>query len=124
MQKMGRDPREIEHDREEDWLRFRADVFPEFLREAPAALEALASQRYPLMVPTEQCSIRSTGRQRGEPSESWYPVRRRLAWGLPVRQQGVRVATPLQLGLLETRRGGAVYGHTWVGDLVIGRHKG
>jgi hypothetical protein len=50
--KTGRDPRQEENDAGEDWLRFRAEAFTQFLREARAALDRQAGRRFPLMVRT------------------------------------------------------------------------
>ena len=52
IEKTGRDPRELENDGGEEWLRFRAEPFTQFLREARAALDRQAGKRYPLMVRT------------------------------------------------------------------------
>ena len=50
--KTGEDPREMPGDGTEEWLRFRADAFTQFLRECRLALDAQAGRRYPLMVRT------------------------------------------------------------------------
>ncbi|MBI4026566.1 MAG: hypothetical protein HY360_16385 [Verrucomicrobia bacterium] len=51
--KKGQDPREMEGDGTEEWLRFRADAFTRFLRETRSALDKQASgKRYPLIVRT------------------------------------------------------------------------
>ncbi len=53
MAKTGKDPREMEGDGTEDWLRFRAEAFTLFLRETRAALDRQAGgRRYPLIVRT------------------------------------------------------------------------
>ncbi|MBI4023855.1 MAG: hypothetical protein HY360_02675 [Verrucomicrobia bacterium] len=53
LNKTGRDPRQMENDGEEEWLRFRCGAFTRFLREARAALDRQADRRYPLIVRTD-----------------------------------------------------------------------
>ncbi len=48
----GRDPRTMENDGDEQWLRFRSEPFTQFLRETREALDAQAKRRYPLWIRT------------------------------------------------------------------------
>lgn len=48
----GRDPRQMDGDGDEAWLRFRSGVFTQFLREARAALDAQAGRRLPIWIRT------------------------------------------------------------------------
>ena len=48
----GRDPRKMENDGDEQWLRFRSEPFTQFLRETREALDAQAKRRYPLWIRT------------------------------------------------------------------------
>jgi hypothetical protein len=48
----GRDPRTMENDGDESWLRFRCEPFNQFLRETREALDKQAGRRYPLWIRT------------------------------------------------------------------------
>jgi hypothetical protein len=52
IEKTGQDPRRMENDGSEEWLRFRCEAFTQFLREARAALYEQAGKRFPLIVRT------------------------------------------------------------------------
>lgn len=59
LRKTGRDPRQMENDGDEEWLRFRCEAFTRFLREARAALDRQAGGRYPMLVRTEDQAWRN-----------------------------------------------------------------
>jgi|GEM_PF-1776986 len=52
IEKTGKDPREFVNDGDEDWLRFRADAFTQFLREAKAALAESRGEDVPMYIRT------------------------------------------------------------------------
>jgi uncharacterized lipoprotein YddW (UPF0748 family) len=52
IEQTGNDPRQMESDGSEEWLRFRCQAFTQFLREARAALDEQAGKRFPLFVRT------------------------------------------------------------------------